>query len=621
METLYRTGLSNAVSATALALAVACLGRVFTRRPAVLHTLWVLVLVKLVAPPMFEVPVPWPAAMSAADEPARAPAAVVLKREPAVVRATDAADLPTEVSSGSPDAFDEGPDEQATERVVAARSIDWTRIACLVWMTGTVVTLITSLGRIRRFQILLSGAELADDRTQTQVAELAARLGLHRSPSVWWFDGRLSPMIWPVGWRPRLILPRALWKGLDDRQRAGLIIHELAHLRRGDHHLRIFELTVTALYWWHPVLWWARRALRGVEEQCCDAWVVWALPGAAKSYADTLLETLEFLSYSDRPEPLLASGFGQVRHLRKRLTMIMNASTPRTLGTWGTLGTLGLAILLLPVNATWAQKAEQKKEVRIIVKNDGNATATATATTGTAAGGANPKAKAAVKTGAQRSLFIKADTIINADGSKTTVVTDSTDEAVKQLKEKIKEIAKKSPQSEKDKAHQKALELALEELESAVAKVGSGYLSAKALAKVGNEREILVQKVRELQGFQSLEQEPLSTGKKAEIEKARAKVEELTNDLQSKQRELHEARRKLTALMAGKMGLPTLHVRVFDPEMKVDIAKPRYEVSRPVDPHVASRPVDPSQKRIDELEKKLEKVLEEVAKLKKDRSK
>ena len=102
----------------------------------------------------------------------------------------------------------------------------------------------------------------------------------------------------PLGWRPRLILPRELWKSLDDHQRATLIIHELAHLRRGDHHLRFFELLVTALYWWHPVLWWARRALRDVEEQCCDAWVVWALPDAAKSYAETLLETLDFLNQS-----------------------------------------------------------------------------------------------------------------------------------------------------------------------------------------------------------------------------------------------------------------------------------------------------------------------------------
>ena len=73
METLYRAGLSNAVSATLLALLVACLGRVLARRPAVLHCLWLLVLVKLVTPPLYELPVPWPEPLNLTREPAAGP--------------------------------------------------------------------------------------------------------------------------------------------------------------------------------------------------------------------------------------------------------------------------------------------------------------------------------------------------------------------------------------------------------------------------------------------------------------------------------------------------------------------------------------------------------------------
>ena len=68
METLYRAGLSNAVSATVLALVVACLGRILWRRPAVLHCLWLLVLLKLVTPPLYELPIPWIEATSIAHE-------------------------------------------------------------------------------------------------------------------------------------------------------------------------------------------------------------------------------------------------------------------------------------------------------------------------------------------------------------------------------------------------------------------------------------------------------------------------------------------------------------------------------------------------------------------------
>ena len=112
-----------------------------------------------------------------------------------------------------------------------------------------------------------------------------------------------------------------------------------------------------------------RQALRDAEEQCCDAWVVWAFPDAARSYAETLLETIDFLDKSKGPEPLLASGFGKVHHLRRRLTMILSESTPRRLGGWGMLGLFGLAAMMLPVNATWAQKPEEPQKVEVVVKS------------------------------------------------------------------------------------------------------------------------------------------------------------------------------------------------------------------------------------------------------------
>jgi hypothetical protein len=59
METLLRIGLSNAVVALLMALVVVTVACVW-RRPAVLHALWLLVLIKLVTPPLVWAPVPWP---------------------------------------------------------------------------------------------------------------------------------------------------------------------------------------------------------------------------------------------------------------------------------------------------------------------------------------------------------------------------------------------------------------------------------------------------------------------------------------------------------------------------------------------------------------------------------
>jgi beta-lactamase regulating signal transducer with metallopeptidase domain len=114
------------------------------------------------------------------------------------------------------------------------------------------------------------------------VRTLAGRLGLKRCPSVWLVPGALAPMLWTVGRAPRLLLPTRLLERLDREQLQTLLVHELAHLWRRDHWVRFVELAALGLYWWHPVLWWARRELHEAEEQCCDAWVVWALAGAGR---------------------------------------------------------------------------------------------------------------------------------------------------------------------------------------------------------------------------------------------------------------------------------------------------------------------------------------------------
>ena len=124
---------------------------------------------------------------------------------------------------------------------------------------------------------------------------------------------------------------------------------------------------MTALFWWHPLVWWVRHSLRDAEEQCCDAWVVWAFPDAAQSYAETLLETLDFLNRS----PSRAAAGQRTRQgssSAKEVDHDHDGYDIRVLGVRGTLGLLALAGVLLPVGATWAQKAEEPKESRFVVR-------------------------------------------------------------------------------------------------------------------------------------------------------------------------------------------------------------------------------------------------------------
>src|SRR5882724_8181670 len=59
MNALLETALSNVLMASLLAIPAA-LAAMWGRRPALTHGLFLLVLLKLVTPPLFRVPVAWP---------------------------------------------------------------------------------------------------------------------------------------------------------------------------------------------------------------------------------------------------------------------------------------------------------------------------------------------------------------------------------------------------------------------------------------------------------------------------------------------------------------------------------------------------------------------------------
>jgi beta-lactamase regulating signal transducer with metallopeptidase domain len=340
METLLHIGLSNAVLATLLALLAAAASLVL-RRPALCHSLWLLVFLKLVTPPLYHVPVPTlaPALLQTAEEVGQEllPVEEVISVISPPVPAPKSPDLPRPA------------DPPALVPEPHPAPVSWQPLVALVWLTGSVLWWAVALCRTLRFQRFLRHARPASEDLRELARRLAGRIGLAGCPEIWLVPAPVSPLLWALGGAPRLLLPAGLWARLTEEQRASLLVHELAHLRRRDHWVRRLELVVLGLYWWHPVVWWARRRLQDAEEECCDAWVTWALPDAGPAYASALVETVAFLSDARAAVPLGASGGGQVRHLRRRLTMILNGTTSRNLHALAFGGVLALAAVLLPL--------------------------------------------------------------------------------------------------------------------------------------------------------------------------------------------------------------------------------------------------------------------------------
>jgi beta-lactamase regulating signal transducer with metallopeptidase domain len=236
----------------------------------------------------------------------------------------------------------------------------WEEVLLSLWLAGTLACWSIAALRLGRLRRLLRTVPPAIGEIAERINHLAKQLGLGRSPRAYLVPGVMPPMLLVLGRCSWLLLPAPLWERLDPRQRDTLLLHELAHLRRSDHRVRWLELVVLGLYWWHPVAWWACRALRDAEEECCDAWVVWAAPESGPAYAATLVETVAYLSGAPAALPAGASGAGPVRLIKRRLTMILRGTTPRCLSRPALLAMLLLGLGLLPLVPTLAQSGPSK---------------------------------------------------------------------------------------------------------------------------------------------------------------------------------------------------------------------------------------------------------------------
>jgi len=350
MQRLLEIMLSNAVAACVLAAAVGAVGLIF-RRPAVVRALWVLVLLKLITPPIWTIPIGGLLARPGLNNlasPAQVSAAVPEPRDAQVVRIEPVDIAPATSAVKLPD--------HTPVAMTGLRQRAFT-IFALSWTAGSLTILLIAMTRIAMLGRVLAAALPGPPSVQRDVSELAGRLGIWRTPRVWFVSGAVCPALWAFGRRPRVLVPTQLWDQLDERQRQTLLAHELAHLRRQDHWVRLLELIATVAYWWHPAVWLARRQIHDCEEQCCDAWVLWALPASARSYGTALLQTVEFVSMYRPTRPALAAGLGEFRHLKRRLLMIKQGQVARALSRSGLLAICSAAAFALPVGPTFGQAA------------------------------------------------------------------------------------------------------------------------------------------------------------------------------------------------------------------------------------------------------------------------
>ena len=159
-------------------------------------------------------------------------------------------------------------------------------------------------------------------------------------------DGIDTPFILGL-FRPRIYLP----SGISEEHAAQVLLHERAHLARRDHIWKPLGFLLLAVYWFHPVFWFAFRAFAKDIEYACDARVIRDMDLAVrKSYSEALLAA------SVRRYSLVCPlAFGE-EDIRGRLKAVLSYKKPAFwLSIVGVVLCIALAVGFLtdPVRPSW----------------------------------------------------------------------------------------------------------------------------------------------------------------------------------------------------------------------------------------------------------------------------
>lgn len=199
-------------------------------------------------------------------------------------------------------------------------------LARLVWIVGAAIASSSLVaGFVRLLWLRARARSAADAPWSAIVRDLAGELGVTRPVTLLESAAPAMPVTWGL-WRPRILLPADARTWSAERLRI-VIGHELAHVQRGDWAMQLVAEAATAVYWFHPLMWIARRRLRFESDHACDDAVL-GLGVSGAEYAAELVRVARELRRR-RSEWSVVPALARAGQLERRVAAALNAGLDR----------------------------------------------------------------------------------------------------------------------------------------------------------------------------------------------------------------------------------------------------------------------------------------------------
>jgi beta-lactamase regulating signal transducer with metallopeptidase domain len=203
------------------------------------------------------------------------------------------------------------------------------------------------------------------------VQKLAAQLQIPRKVTLL-ISHRLSVPVMLGFFKPVILVPIAMVNNLSESQLEAVLLHELAHIKRNDYLLNIFQSIVETILFFNPFIWLISRIIRIEREHCCDDLVI-ANTAQPIQYAHALVALAEYKLNVNR---LTMAAANNKQHLFHRIKRIMEMKTRHLNYTQKFLAVLVIATGLISI--AWLNpakgkdneaKQENKKQKAVVTYN------------------------------------------------------------------------------------------------------------------------------------------------------------------------------------------------------------------------------------------------------------
>jgi TonB family protein len=239
------------------------------RSAAMRHLVWTAASAAVLALPLFSISLPA----------LRVPSFTKIGPQVAALFMTNASGRPEASSAAAP----------STRLVAASRHLetpfDWRRAAMFAWMIGTAVSMAQMLlAFLRLWRLRRSSRPSPQNAFGTK---LARELRLAYAVPILETASGTMPMT--CGFLRPVILLSSDAEAWHEERRRIVLLHELAHIQRGDVAAHLLARMALIPNWWNPLAWLAWREFRKERERATDDLVL-STGAPASDYAAHLLE-------------------------------------------------------------------------------------------------------------------------------------------------------------------------------------------------------------------------------------------------------------------------------------------------------------------------------------------